>query len=134
MKGIDQIWSADLVDMQAFSKWNKGIRYLLSVIDVFSKYAWVAGMRDKTGQAIIDAFHKMTKTRKPQMLWVDRGTEFYNRTFRKWLEDKGIKLYSTEMKGRQWSWSVSTELSNRTCGGTSAQIRQTSTWMHCQAW
>ena len=45
VKGIDQIWSADLVDMQAFARYNKGLRFLLTVIDVFSKYAWVEGMK-----------------------------------------------------------------------------------------
>ena len=45
--GIDEIWAADLVEMQKFSKWNKGIKYLLMVIDVFSKYGWIRGLKDK---------------------------------------------------------------------------------------
>ena len=45
--GIDKIWTADLVEMQKFSKWNKGIKYLLMVIDVFSKYGWIKPLKDK---------------------------------------------------------------------------------------
>ena len=110
VKGIDQIWSADLVDMRAFSKYNKGIRYLLNVIDVLSKYAWSVSIKDKTGEAITKAFRSITKTRKPKMLWVDRGTEFYNRTFRRWLNEQDIQLYSTENEGK----AVVVERFNRT--------------------
>ena len=109
-KGIDQIWSADLVDMQAFARYNKGLRFLLTVIDVFSKYAWVEGMKTKTGQEITTAFRKITSRRKPKMLWVDKGTEFYNRTFRRWLDEQDIHLYSTENEGK----AVVVERFNRT--------------------
>ena len=87
--GIDEIWSADLVDMQALSKWNKGIKYLLNIIDVFSKYALSVQLKDKTGKSITVAFEHVVKSsnRKSDKLWVDQGSEFYNRTFDKWLED-----------------------------------------------
>ena len=65
------------------------------VIDVFSKYAWVEGMKTKTGQEITTAFRKITSRRKPKMLSVDKGTESYNRTFRRWLDEQDIHLYST---------------------------------------
>jgi len=56
VNGIDKIWAADLVEMQAFSKSNRGVRYLLTVIDVFSKYGWMLLLKDKTGKSVADAF------------------------------------------------------------------------------
>ena len=52
----DNIWGADLADMQLISKFNKGFRFLLCVIDIFSKYTWVAPLKDKKGVSIFDAF------------------------------------------------------------------------------
>ena len=54
----DQIWAADLVEMGKFSKWNKGIKYLLMVIDVFSKFGWIEPLKDKRGSTVAKAFHK----------------------------------------------------------------------------
>ena len=77
--GIDNIWAADLVEMGKFSKWNKGIKYLLMVIDVFSKFGWIRPLKDKRGQTVADAFKDIFKTkRKPKMLWTDKGSEFFN--------------------------------------------------------
>ena len=56
--GIDEIWAADLVEMQKFSKWNKGIKYLLMVIDVFSKYGWIKPLSNKTTELLVK--HSMT--------------------------------------------------------------------------
>ena len=68
--GIDEIWAADLVEMQKFSKWNKGIKYLLMVIDVFSKYGWIRGLKDKKAETVSKAFGDIFKSkRKPRMLW-----------------------------------------------------------------
>ena len=52
VNGIDKIWAADLVDMQAFFKFNRGIKYLLAVIDVFSKYGYLIPLKDKTGKSV----------------------------------------------------------------------------------
>ena len=57
----DNIWGADLADMQLISKFNKGFRFLLCVIDIFSKYAWVVPLKDKKGVSIVDAFQKILK-------------------------------------------------------------------------
>ena len=57
----DNIWGADLVDMQLISKFNKGFRFLLCVIDIFSKYAWVVPLKDKKGISIVNAFQKNIK-------------------------------------------------------------------------
>ena len=53
---IDEIWAADLVDMQKFSKWNRGYKYLMMVIDVFSKYGWIIPLKDKKGESVLNAF------------------------------------------------------------------------------
>ena len=76
----DNIWGADLADMQLLSKYNKGIRFLLCVIDIFSKYAWVVPLKDKKGISIVKAFESILKqsNRKPNKIWVDQGSEFYN--------------------------------------------------------
>ena len=96
-KGIDEIWAADLVEMQQFSKWNKGYKYLLMVIDVFSKYGWIAPLKDKKGETVTKAFSEIFKEgRKPEYLWTDKGSEFYNKHMKDLLAEHNIKLYSTE--------------------------------------
>ena len=93
----DNIWGADLADMQLLSKFNKRFRFLLCVIDIFSKYAWVIPLKDKKGVSIVNAFQIILKesNRKPNKIWVDKGSEFYNISFKKWLKDNDIEMYST---------------------------------------
>ena len=81
----DNIWRIDLADMQLISKFNKGFRFLLCVIDIFSKYAWVVPLKDKKGVYVVDAFQKILddSNRKPNKKWVDKGSEFYNNSFKK---------------------------------------------------
>ena len=81
----DNIWGADLADMQLISKFNKGFRFLLCVIDVFSKYAWDFPLKDKKGVGVVDAFQKILddSNRKPNKIWVDKVSEFYNSSFKK---------------------------------------------------
>ena len=69
--------------MQAFSKHNKGIKYLLTIIDVFSKFVWIILVKQKTGHEIANAFLKISAERKPTKMWVDKGREFYNKDERK---------------------------------------------------
>jgi len=88
----DHIFAADLVDMQSYSRDNKGYKYILSVIDVFSKYGWMVPLKDKRGETVANALEKVFKERRPQFLWVDKGKEFYN----KHVKDLGVDLYSTE--------------------------------------
>ena len=113
VNGIDKIWAADLVDMQAFSKFNRGIKYLLAVIDVFSKYGWLVPLKDKTGKSVASALKTILKERQPEIMWVDKGKEFYNKDVKELVE-----LYSTEneekssvverwirtMKERMWKY------------------------------
>ena len=69
--------------MQLISKFNKGFRLLLCVIDIFSKYAWVVPLKDKKGISIVNAFQKILKEsdEKATKIWVDKGSEFYNNSF-----------------------------------------------------
>ena len=95
--GLDDQWVADLVEVQPLAKYNRGIRYLLTVLDVLSKYAWVQPLKAKTGVALVKAFDKILKQgRRPNRLQTDRGKELYNRTFQGWLEEQGIQHFSTE--------------------------------------
>ena len=98
----DNIWGVDLADMQLLSKYNKGIRFLLCVIDIFSKYAWIVPLKDKEGISIVKAFQSILKqsNRKPNKIWVDKGSEFYNAYFKKWLRDNDIVMYSTHNEGK----------------------------------
>ena len=85
----DNIWSVDLADMQLLGKFNKGFRLLLCVIDNFSKYPWVIPLKDKKCISIANGFQKILDDlkRKPNKIWVDKGSEFYNNSFNKWLEE-----------------------------------------------
>ena len=88
--------------MQLISKYNNGIKYLLCVIDLFSKYAWVIPLKDKKGATITNAFQKILDSpkRKPNKIWVDQGSEFSNNHFKKWLKDNDISMYSTHNEGK----------------------------------
>ena len=98
----DNIWGTDLADMQLIREYRKGIRFLLCVIDVFSKYAWVVPLKDKKEVTIINAFQSILNNskRKPNKKWLDQDSEFYNNSFKKWLEDNGIEVYSTYNEGK----------------------------------
>ena len=73
--------------MQQFSKWNKGFRYLLTVLDIFSKYGWIVPLKDKKGETVAEAFETILKEgRKPEYLWVDKGKEYCNKYVKDLLE------------------------------------------------
>ena len=97
----DNIWSADLADMQSLSKCNKGIRFLLCAVDFFSKYAWVVPLKDKRGATIVNAFQNIiSKGRKPNKIWVDQGGEFYNKLSKRFLKINNIEMNSTYNEGK----------------------------------
>jgi len=106
VNGIDKIWAANLVDMQSFSRFNRGTRYLLAMIDVFSKFGWMLPLKDKTGVSVASALKEICKQRKPEKLWTDKGKEFYN----KHVNALGVELYLTENEEK----SGVVELWNRT--------------------
>ena len=95
--GIDDIWSCDLVEMQAFAAANNGYRYMLNVIDVLSKYAWSVPLKDKTALSTLNAFKEIVNksNRKPSKIWCDKGKEFYNKFMDEWLKENSITRYST---------------------------------------
>ena len=72
--------------MLLINKFNKGFRFLLCVIVIFSKYAWVIPLKDKKGVSIVDAFQKILddSNRKPNKIWVDKGSKFYNNSFKRY--------------------------------------------------
>ena len=82
--------------MQSLSRYNKGIKYLSCAIDLFSKYAWVVPMKDKKSTSIVNAFKKIrSEGRKPNKIWVDQGSEFYDKSFTDFLKINYIDMYST---------------------------------------
>ena len=98
----DNVWGVDLADMQSLSRKDKGIKYLLCAIDLFSKYTFVIPLKDKKGISTVNAFNKIIKqfNRKQIKIWVDEGGEFYNNVFEKWLSDNDIIIYSTYNEGK----------------------------------
>ena len=96
--GIDYQWQADLADLNQYAKYNDGVRYLMTVIDVFSRYAWVVPVRDKSAKLMHNAFVQLLKEstpRKPKHLQTDKGKEFFNKEVRNLLEQKRIKHFAT---------------------------------------
>ena len=95
--GIDYQWQADLADMSSTSKFNDKYRFLLCIIDVFSKYAWVVPVKDKTGKTLVHALKSVLKSgQKPKSLQTDKGTEFKNKDFQNFLKSKKIHFFTTE--------------------------------------
>ena len=88
--------------MQLILKFNKGFRFLLWIIDIFTKYAWVVPLKDKKCIIIVNAFQKILKEseRKPNKILVDKGSEFYNNSFKTWLKDNDIEVYSINDEGK----------------------------------
>ena len=98
----DNICGVDLADMQLISIYNKGIRYLLCVIYLFSRYAWVIPLKNKKGESIVEEFKKILddSNRKPNKISLDHGSEFYNNKFKSFLKENDIEMYSTFNKGK----------------------------------
>ena len=88
--------------MQLISKFSKGFRFLLCVINIFGKYAWVVSLKDEKGISVVNAFQKILKefNRRPNKIWVDKGSEVYNNYFKKWLKDNDIEMYSIHNEGK----------------------------------
>ena len=95
-KGINDLFQADLADLSSIARENDGYRYLLTCIDVFSKYAWAIPLKTKTGREVSFAFERILADRKCNMLQTDKGTEWLNSTFQNMLKDKDIKFYTSE--------------------------------------
>ena len=85
--------------MQAFSTFNRGIKYLLAIIDVFSKYGYLIPLKDKTGKSVASPLQTIFKERKPEKMWVDKGKEFYNKDVKELIEFIPPRM----RKNRVWS-------------------------------
>ena len=98
----DNIWGADLADMQLLSRYNREYRFLLCVIDIYSKNAWVIPLKDKKGISIVNAFQKIIvdSRRRPNRIWIDKGSKFYDNSFKKWIKENDITMYSTNNEGK----------------------------------
>ena len=97
VKSIDDIWYSDLLDMNDYGpKNNKGFRYILVVIDNFSKFGWTIPLKNKYAQSITDAFSQIVNSskRKPNLLETDDGSEYVNKIFNEYLNNNNIKRYS----------------------------------------
>ena len=115
--GIDKNRTADLVEIQKFSKWNKGIKYLLMVIDVFTKYGWIKPLKDKKTESVSSAFDTLFKKskRKPEKLWTDKGSEFISKHFKEFLKKNKIILYHIENEEKSSiveRWNLKNEKQN----------------------
>ncbi|PFX21870.1 putative uncharacterized transposon-derived protein F54H12.3 [Stylophora pistillata] len=102
--------------MQKFAKWNKGYRYLLMVLDVFSKYGWIVPLKNKKGESVAEGFEKIfTEGRVPKRLWVDKGTEYYNSHVKDLMKSKGVVMYSIENEEKssvceRWNRTIKTDM------------------------
>ena len=97
IKSIDDTWSSDLLDLNDYGpKNNKSYRYILVVIDNFSKFGWTIPLKNKFSQSITDAFSEIIKSsnRKPNLLETDDGMEYINKIFNEFLNNNKIKRYS----------------------------------------
>lgn len=96
LKDIDDLWQADLIDMQSLSNVNAGYKFILVIIDCFSKYAWAFPLKQKTKEMVSRVFQTfMAKGRCPKNFQTDMGKEFYNNTFQKITKQYNINHYST---------------------------------------
>jgi transposase InsO family protein len=93
---IDHTWQADLVDVSKYADENDGYKFLLTCIDVFSKYAWAVPLKNKSGKTVTEAFNSIYGERKCEKLQVDKGSEFYNKEFLSFCKNNKIAIYSTQ--------------------------------------
>ena len=93
----DECWSIDLIDRSSISKYNKNYKFIFTIIDNHTKYAWVIPLRYKSGKTTTNAIKNLIEKakRKPDKIWSDRGKEFYNKTFLDFLKQIEIHIYST---------------------------------------
>ena len=94
VQGIDYQWEADLADVQNLSEYNEGVRFLLVIVDVFSRFLWVRTLKDRKAKSVIDAFKDvLSGPRQPKAIRTDKGSEFYNRYLQQYLRERDIKIF-----------------------------------------
>ena len=101
---IDIVWATNLADMHLLSTFNKGFRFLICVIDIYSKYAWIIPLKDKNGIRITNAFQLFFDETncKSNKIWVDKGSEFYNRSMKSFLPNDSIEMDSAHNEGKSF--------------------------------
>lgn len=95
VSNVDDLWEADLIELQNLKRYNNGYAYLLVIIDVLSKYVWVEPLRDKTSASVINAFQRVldgSEGRVPEYLQSDKGREFVARPFQHFLKENDIRF------------------------------------------
>jgi len=103
--------------MQQFSRWNKGYRYLLMFLDIFSKYGWIVLLKDKKGKTVSKAFETILKKgRKPKFLWTDKGKEYFNKYFQELLDKHKYNFIQLKMSKSQVFVNDGIELLKALCG------------------
>lgn len=95
VKGVRDLFQADLVEMIPFARVNKGFRYILVVIDTFTKFVWALPVKRKTAEDVTSAMKSILKQSVPAHLQTDNGKEFYNQAFRALMKEYGVNHYST---------------------------------------
>lgn len=92
---VDEQWQADLMDVSWFSKYNNNVKYLLVVIDIFSRFAWALPLKDKSAQSVTNAMKLILENDKPEKLQTDQGKEFVNSTFKSLMKENNINFFTT---------------------------------------
>ena len=106
---IDDQWQADLVDISSLARFNKRYKFLLTCIDVFSKFAWVVPLKNKSGETLVNGFQSILDLGgSPEKLQTDKGTEFLSRNFQSFPKEKNIHCFTTnsELKARVVNVSI----------------------------
>ena len=97
---MNTVWGIDVADLQLTSKFYKGHCLLLCIIDIYSKYEWVVPLKDKKGMTITNVFQKDLNDSETKQNMREKGSEFYNRSMKSWLQDNDIEMYSTHNEGK----------------------------------
>src|SRR5258706_5796395 len=95
-RDIDEIWQIDLVDMQKYASYNENHTFILTVIDVLSKFAFAVPLKNKKPESVISAFRTIFKNRKPRFIQSDQGMEFLANSVQSFFKNEGIQHYYTE--------------------------------------
>lgn len=94
VQGIDYQWEADLADVQNLAEYNDNVKFLLVIVDVFSRFLWVRPLKDRKAKSVIEAFKDLLQgPRRPNAIRTDKGSEFYNRYLQHYLRDQHIKIF-----------------------------------------
>jgi transposase InsO family protein len=92
---LDDVWELDWADLAALAKYNSNYKYLLNVIDIFSRYSWSVPLKHKTGRSFVAALAILFHDRKPNTIQSDKGTEFVNTTVKQYLKCEGVQFHTT---------------------------------------